>query len=50
MSRHPAIVLPIGRSPDGWSVSLQLVGRDTPSLVAAALAVEAALAASGTLT
>jgi aspartyl-tRNA(Asn)/glutamyl-tRNA(Gln) amidotransferase subunit A len=43
MSRHPAIVLPIGRSPEGWSLSLQLVGRDTPSLVAAARSIEHAL-------
>ena len=44
LSRHPAIVLPVGTTPDGWSVSLQLVGRDTASLVSAALGVEAALA------
>jgi aspartyl-tRNA(Asn)/glutamyl-tRNA(Gln) amidotransferase subunit A len=44
MSRHPAIVLPIATTMDGWPVSLQLVGRDTASLVAAALGVEAALA------
>lgn len=44
LSRHPAIALPVGTTPDGWSVSLQLVGRDTASLVAAARGVEAALA------
>jgi aspartyl-tRNA(Asn)/glutamyl-tRNA(Gln) amidotransferase subunit A len=44
LSRHPAIVLPVATTPDGWPVSLQLVARDTPSLVAAALGVEAALA------
>jgi len=44
LSRHPALVLPVGTTPEGWSVSLQLVGRDTASLVAAALGVEAALA------
>jgi hypothetical protein len=38
-------VLPVATTPDGWPVSLQLVARDTPSLVAAALGVEAALAA-----
>jgi aspartyl-tRNA(Asn)/glutamyl-tRNA(Gln) amidotransferase subunit A len=43
LSRHPAIVLPVGTTTEGWSVSLQLVGRDTPSLVAVALAVEEAL-------
>ena len=46
MSRHPAIVLPVAATRDGWSVSLQLVGRDTASLVAVARGVEAALAAS----
>lgn len=44
LSRSPAIVLPVGTTPDGWSASLQLVGRDTSSLVAAARAVEALLA------
>ena len=44
LSRHPAVVLPVGSTPDGWPASLQLVGRDTPSLVAAALGVEALLA------
>jgi aspartyl-tRNA(Asn)/glutamyl-tRNA(Gln) amidotransferase subunit A len=44
LSRHPAVVLPLGSTPDGWPASLQLVGRDTPSLVAAALGVEALLA------
>jgi aspartyl-tRNA(Asn)/glutamyl-tRNA(Gln) amidotransferase subunit A len=43
LSRSPAIVLPVGTTPDGWSASLQLVGRDTSSLVAAARAVEALL-------
>ncbi len=43
MSRHPAIVMPVGETPAGWSVSLQLVGRDTTSLVAIARGVEAAL-------
>jgi len=43
MSRHPAIVLPVGTTPDGWPASLQLVGRDTASLVAAARGVEALL-------
>lgn len=43
LSRHPAIVLPIGPSPNGWPISLQLVGRDTPSLVAAARSIEHAL-------
>ncbi len=41
LSRHPAIVLPVGTTPDGWPVSLQLIGRDPASLVAAAMAVEA---------
>ncbi len=45
LSRHPAIVLPVGTTPDGWSISLQLVGRDTTSLVAAARGIEAAVAA-----
>ncbi|HTV01263.1 MAG TPA: amidase [Luteitalea sp.] len=44
LSRHPAIVLPVGTTPDGWPISLQLVGRDTRSLVAVAAAVESALA------
>jgi len=43
LSRHPSIVLPVGVTTDGWPVSLQLVGRDTPSLVATALGIEAAL-------
>ncbi len=43
MSRHPAVVLPIGETPDGWPISLQLVGRDTASLVAAARAIASAL-------
>jgi aspartyl-tRNA(Asn)/glutamyl-tRNA(Gln) amidotransferase subunit A len=43
LSRHPAIVLPVGTTAEGWSISLQLVGRDTPSLVAVALGIEAAL-------
>ncbi len=43
MSRHPAVVLPVGATPDGWPASLQLVGRDTASLVAAARGVEALL-------
>ena len=43
MSRHPAIVLPIGVTVSGWPVSLQLVGRDTATLVAAALGVEDAV-------
>jgi aspartyl-tRNA(Asn)/glutamyl-tRNA(Gln) amidotransferase subunit A len=46
LSRHPAIVLPVGTTDDGWPISLQLVGRDTPSLVAAALGVESVLAAA----
>jgi aspartyl-tRNA(Asn)/glutamyl-tRNA(Gln) amidotransferase subunit A len=46
LSRHPAIVLPVAATPDGWSASLQLVGRDTPALVAAALGVETLLAAT----
>ena len=45
LSRHPAIVLPVGTTPDGWSISLQLVGRDTTSLIAAARGIEAAVAA-----
>jgi Asp-tRNA(Asn)/Glu-tRNA(Gln) amidotransferase A subunit family amidase len=43
LSRHPAIVLPMGTTEDGWPLSLQLVGPDTGSLVAAALSVEALL-------
>lgn len=43
LSRHPAIVLPVGTSEDGWPLSLQLVGPDTRSLVAAALGVEGVL-------
>ena len=43
LSRHAAVVLPVGTTPGGWSASLQLVGRDTSSLVSAALAVEAFL-------
>ena len=43
LSRHPALVMPVGTTPDGWSASLQLVGRDTASLVAAGLAVEQAV-------
>ena len=46
LSRHAAIVMPVGTTPDGWSASLQLVGRDSSSLVAAALAAEALLAES----
>ena len=49
LSRHPAIALPVGSTPDGWPVSLQLVGRDTASLVAVASTVEAALDESATL-
>lgn len=44
LSRHPALVLPAGDTADGWPLSLQLVGRDTRSLMAAALTIEAALA------
>jgi aspartyl-tRNA(Asn)/glutamyl-tRNA(Gln) amidotransferase subunit A len=44
LSRHAAIVLPVGTTPGGWPASLQLVGADTSSLVAAALALEAFLA------
>lgn len=44
LSRHAALVLPVGTTPDGWPASLQLIGRDTSSLVAAALGVEAFLA------
>lgn len=44
MSRHPAIVLPVATTDEGWPVSLQLIGRDTRSLVAVARAVETALA------
>lgn len=40
LSRHPAIVLPAGTTRDGWSASLQLVGRSTVALVSAALAIE----------
>ncbi len=43
LSRHPAIVLPVGATADGWSISLQLVGRETASLVAVARAVEGLL-------
>ena len=46
LSRHAALVLPVGTTPDGWPASLQLVGRDTSSLVAAALGVEALLASA----
>ena len=49
LSRHPAIALPVGSTPDGWPVSLQLVGRDTASLVAVASTVEEALDESATL-
>jgi aspartyl-tRNA(Asn)/glutamyl-tRNA(Gln) amidotransferase subunit A len=45
MSRHPAIVVPVGTTSQGWPVSLQLVGRDTATLVAIARGVEATLAA-----
>lgn len=44
LSRHPALVVPVGTTAEGWPVSLQVVGRDTPSLVAAGLAIERALA------
>lgn len=40
LSRHPAIALPVGQTEAGWPISLQLVGRDTSSLVAMALACE----------
>lgn len=43
LSRSPAIVMPAGEVAGGWSASLQLVGHDTASLVAAAQTVEAAL-------
>lgn len=43
LSRHPAISIPIGDTSDGWPAGLQLVGRDTRSLVAVALAVERSL-------
>ena len=43
LSRNAAIVLPVGTTPDGWPACLQLVGRDSSSLVAAALGVEALL-------
>jgi aspartyl-tRNA(Asn)/glutamyl-tRNA(Gln) amidotransferase subunit A len=48
LSGHPAISLPCGRTPLGLPIGLQLVGHKgrTPALVQAALAVEAALAAS----
>jgi aspartyl-tRNA(Asn)/glutamyl-tRNA(Gln) amidotransferase subunit A len=49
LSRHPAVALPVGLTPDGWPVSLQLVGRDTASLVAVASSVEAVLRESATL-
>jgi aspartyl-tRNA(Asn)/glutamyl-tRNA(Gln) amidotransferase subunit A len=49
LSRHPAIALPIARTTDGWPVSLQLVGRDSASLVAVASSVEATLRESATL-
>jgi len=44
LSRHAALVLPAGHSAEGWPFSLQLVGRSTTSLVAAARTIEAALA------
>jgi len=43
LSRHAALVLPTGQTDDGWPLSLQLVGRSTSSLVAAARTIEAAL-------
>ena len=43
LSRHAALVLPVGTTADGWPASLQLVGRNTSSLVAAARGVEAVL-------
>jgi Asp-tRNA(Asn)/Glu-tRNA(Gln) amidotransferase A subunit family amidase len=43
LSRHPAIVLPLPATADGWAPSLQVVGRTTSSLVAAARAIEAHL-------
>jgi aspartyl-tRNA(Asn)/glutamyl-tRNA(Gln) amidotransferase subunit A len=44
LSRSPALVMPVGEVDGGWSASLQLVGRDTASLVAVARGVEATLA------
>lgn len=43
LSRHPAIVLPLPPTAEGWAPSLQVVGRTTSSLVAAARAIEAHL-------
>lgn len=43
LSRHPAMVLPLRPTADGWAPSLQVVGRTTSSLVAAARAIEAHL-------
>jgi Asp-tRNA(Asn)/Glu-tRNA(Gln) amidotransferase A subunit family amidase len=44
LSRSPALVMPVGEVDGGWSASLQLVGRETASLVAVARGVEATLA------
>lgn len=43
LSRHPAIVLPLPPTADGWQPSLQVVGRTTSSMIAAARAIEAHL-------
>ena len=42
MTGHPAIALPAGRTPDGWPVSLQLVGAqyETAALLELAAEVE----------
>ncbi|BCS35461.1 amidase [Luteitalea sp. TBR-22] len=47
LSRSPALVMPAGEVDGGWMASLQLVGRDTASLVAIARTVEAVLANGG---
>ena len=43
LSGHPALVLPVGQSPDGLPVGLQLVANRTPRLLDVAAGVELAL-------
>jgi aspartyl-tRNA(Asn)/glutamyl-tRNA(Gln) amidotransferase subunit A len=45
LTGHPVVALPTGRTAAGLPCSMQLVGRDTESLLSAALACEARIAA-----